>query len=283
MTAALGTPPVMDLSISLRGKVAFVTGGFRGIGRECVRSLLAHGSRVAFTFAEGHESQEEAAALVAESPDCLSAHPLDLKSLSSIQSSMEAAMKKWGRIDILVNNAAVGSATVKAFAPDASTQDSALLAINADGALKVCQTFLALMGNDVSESPLKIINVSSVGGGVQVFPGFRLADGMSKAAVAFLTKQLAAELTHSKIDVFAICPGATQTKMFQASTLDSMNDGEREAFVHSLPKHRLIEPSEIASLMVFLASGYSTPLHGAVIDASMGLGVRPGMVTEKAH
>ena len=106
---------------------------------------------------------------------------------------------------------------------------------------------------------------------------------MSKAAVAFLTKQLAAQLTHSSIDVFAICPGATNTAMFQASTLNNMDARDQESFVQSLPKHRLIEPAEIASIMVFLASSYSTPLHGAVIDASMGLGVRPGILTERAH
>ena len=50
-----------------------------------------------------------------------------------------------------------------------------------------------------------------------------------------------------------------------------------------LPKGRLIAPEEIANLIVFLASEYSTPLHGAVIDASMGLGVRPGLITEHAH
>lgn len=155
--------------------------------------------------------------------------------------------------------------------------------INADGTLKVCQTFLTLMADDLKSSPLKIINLSSVGGGIQAFPGFRLSDGMSKAAVALLTRQLAAELTDTRVDVFAICPGATNTAMFQASTLNAMSDEQREAFTSGLPKGRLIAPEEIANLIVFLASEYSTPLHGAVIDASMGLGVRPGLITEHAH
>lgn len=155
--------------------------------------------------------------------------------------------------------------------------------INADGTLKVCQTFLALMAGCIKTDPLKIINLSSVGGGIQAFPGFRLSDGMSKAAVALLTRQLAAELTDSRVDVFAICPGATNTAMFQASTLNAMTPEEREAFTTGLPKGRLIAPEEIANLIVFLASEYSTPLHGAVIDASMGLGVRPGLITEYAH
>ena len=158
-----------------------------------------------------------------------------------------------------------------------------MLTINADGTLKVCQTYLALMGHAVKRDPLKIINLSSVGGGIQPFPGFRLSDGMSKAAVAFLTRQLAAELTDTLVDVFAICPGATNTHMFQASTLNHLTSEERREFTTSLPKQRLIAPDEIANIIVFLASGYSTPLHGAVIDASMGLGVRPGLITERAH
>jgi NAD(P)-dependent dehydrogenase (short-subunit alcohol dehydrogenase family) len=278
---------ILDCQPSIRGKVAFVTGGLGGIGRACVQALVAHGARVAFTFADGHEPEATALELVASNPSHLSAHALDLRFNQSIKSSLDQALERWGQIDILLNNAAVGSATVSAYASDPAAQDSAMLLINADGTLKVCQAFLKLTRDQardqVSESSRKIINISSVGGGLQAFPGFHLSDGMSKAAVAFLTRQLAAELTDSRIDVFAICPGATNTRMFQESTLNPMTPAQRESFIRSMPKRRLIEPEEIANLVVFLASAYSTPLHGAVIDASMGLGVRPGLITERAH
>lgn len=103
---------------------------------------------------------------------------------------------------------------------------------------------------------------------------------MSKAAVSFLTRQLAAENVHSNIDVFAIAPGATNTGMFQASTLNKMSEKEKGEFILNLPKARLIEPEEIADLVIFLAAKASTYLHGAVIDASMGLGSRPGLISE---
>jgi NAD(P)-dependent dehydrogenase (short-subunit alcohol dehydrogenase family) len=274
---------ILDCRPSIAGRTAFVTGGLGGIGRACVAALLAHGARVAFTYAEGREHAEAAQHVAADAPDRLSAHPLDLRDHASIQRALGEAHERWGRLDILINNAAVGSATVASYADDAPAQDSAMLAINADGALKVCQAFLALAGDTLSAEPRKIINLSSVGGGVQVFPGFRLSDGMSKAAVAFMTRQLAAELVATRVDVFAICPGATNTPMFQASTLRHMSPAEQEAFAAALPKGRLIDPSEIASIIIFLSSSYSTPLHGAVIDASMGLGVRPGLITERAH
>ncbi|MEZ5732229.1 MAG: SDR family oxidoreductase [Paracoccaceae bacterium] len=87
---------------------------------------------------------------------------------------------------------------------------------------------------------------------------------------------------HDDIDVFAISPGAINTRMLQASTLDKLSEPERRAYVARLPKGRLIEPIEIATLILFLSSAYSTPLHGSVIDASMGLGVRPGLASEQA-
>jgi NAD(P)-dependent dehydrogenase (short-subunit alcohol dehydrogenase family) len=273
----------IDCRPSLTGKIALVTGGFSGIGRATVGRLLDHGASVAFTCSDGREPEADVRRLCLDAPERLSAHPLDLRSQASIEACVAGTMARWGRIDILVNNAAVGSATVAAFADTAPAQDTAMLLINADGTLKMSQAYLAAMRDKITDFPLKIISVSSVGGGVSVFPGFRLSDGMSKAAVAFMTRQLAAELTDTMIDVFAVCPGATNTNMFQASTLDPMSPADRAAFVKGLPKRRLIEPDEIADLIVFLASGYSTPLHGAVIDASMGLGVRPGIMTERAH
>jgi NAD(P)-dependent dehydrogenase (short-subunit alcohol dehydrogenase family) len=277
------SPRVLDCQPSLHGKIAFVTGGLGGIGRACVQSLLEHGARVAFTFAEGQESESAALEVVAENPENLSAHVLDLRYNASIQTCFQGVLESWGRVDILVNNAAVGSATVANYSSDQAGQDSAMFAINADGTLKVCQAFLESMQHRANDHALKIINISSVGGGIQTFRGFQISDGMSKAAVAFMTRQLAAELTDSMIDVFAICPGATNTAMFQASTLNPMNLERREEFIRSMPKGRLIEPEEIANIVVFLASGYSTPLHGAVIDASMGLGVRPGLITERDY
>ncbi len=226
----------LDCRDSLAGRVAFVTGGLGGIGRACVESLVAHGTLVAFTYAGGHDAADAVGELVATAPDQLSAHALDLRFDASIRRSLSEARDRWGAIDILINNAAVGTATVATYADSAAEQDSAMLAINADGTLKMCQAFVEINAARTVDGALKLINISSVGGGVAVFPGFRLSDGMSKAAVAFLTRQLAAELTDSMIDVFAVCPGATNTAMFQASTLKPMSQERREAFVASMPK-----------------------------------------------
>mgnify|MGYP002005533593 CR=1 FL=1 len=265
---------------SLKNKVALVTGGYGGIGYECVNQLIIHGARVIFTYVEGRKGESVAKKIVNKNPDNLLALPLDLRSYESISNCIDNALNYWGKLDILVNNAGVGSSTVNSFAESNQDQDTAMLAINADGTLKMCQKYIEVMNQNKSENILKIINLSSVGGGINIFPKFRLSDGMSKAAIAFLTKQLAAETIDKNIDVFAICPGATNTKMFQESTLSKMTDGQSKVFQSKLPKGRLIEPVEIAQIILFLASDYSTPLHGAVIDASMGLGVRPDIMSD---
>jgi NAD(P)-dependent dehydrogenase (short-subunit alcohol dehydrogenase family) len=70
--------------------------------------------------------------------------------------------------------------------------------------------------------------------------------------------------------------------MFRESTLDHLSPEEREAFISLLPRKRLIEPEEIAALILFLCSPATVVCRGALIDASLGLGVRPGLISEKS-
>ena len=248
----------------LSGRTVLVTGGTSGIGLACVERLAEYGAKVVATYLEGKEDPETI-----------------LQGLSKIGDSIKRCINnvidQRGNLDVLVNNAAVGSATVEGWSADIEEQDSLMLQINADGTLKMCRHYL-----DVTAGPgRKIINLSSVGGGISAFPGFRLSDGMSKAAVAFLSKQLAAEMVFEEVDVFAVCPGATDTPMFRASTLKKLSTSQEQQFFERLPKKRLIEASEIAALVHFLATPASTVLHGAVLDASMGLGVRPGLMSDR--
>jgi len=267
--------PELLAPYDLTERIALVTGGTSGIGRACVERLTAYGATVITTCVEGVEDPNKALGDF-DGLQRVTVQPLDLSKSASIHRCIEAVVTSHGRIDILVNNAAVGSATVAKWASDAETQDSRMLEINADGTLKISQKFLALP--DAPDK--KLINISSVGGGIATFPGFRLSDGMSKSAVAFMTQQLAAEAVHLNVDIFAICPGATNTPMCQASTLSKMSPDEQNDFFQHLPKGRLIEPEEIAGIVHFLAGPAARVLHGAVIDASMGLGVRPGLMSE---
>lgn len=260
--------------------VSIVTGGWRGIGRAICEHLLELGHHVAMTYVPGVEPLSEIQSWC-DATQRLSVHPLDLRETDSIRRCLAEIAEQHRGADVLVNNAGVGSATVAQFSDQPDMQDQLMLQINAAGTLAMCKGFLAMAAT--GPGPRKIVNLSSVGGGIATFPGFSLADGMSKAAIAHLTRQLAAETVQEAVDVFALCPGATDTEMFRQSTLDHLDAPSRAAFLAGLPKGRLIQPVEIARIVGILVSPVSGPLHGAVIDASMGLGVRPGLVAERRH
>ncbi len=245
-----------------------ITGGSGGIGQSLVKRFAYAGDAVYFSYCSNHSRALE---IEQELADC-SIHSLQFDQ-GEPESHRNLMNELPARIDVLINNAGLGSGTVETQTTDPREQDRKLFAVNGLGPLWLTQDVLPIMKQNQSG---KIIIISSVGGGITQFSGFRLADGMSKAAVSHMTRQLAADLVHTPIDVFAVCPGATDTQMFNSSTLSEMDTESRARFVEQLPKSRLIEPQEIAEICFFLAGPDSRCLHGAVIDASMGLGVNPG-------
>ncbi|MBO3749173.1 SDR family oxidoreductase [Streptosporangiaceae bacterium NEAU-GS5] len=254
-----------------------VTGGSRGIGRAIVSRFARAGDTVWFTY---HRGAAEARELIGELAGC--PRPRAFPFAQGDWDSHTALMERLpGPVDVLVNNAAVGSRTVEMYSgPEAYQRDLAMLRINALGPLWLIQAVAAGMER---RGGGKIVNICSVGGGITQFAGFAHSDGMSKAALAHLTRQLAAEWAHSPIDVFALCPGATDTPMFHASTLDGLGPGERAAVEAALPGGRLLSPGELAEIVFWLAGPHSAAMHGAVIDASLGLGSAPGLLSRKAE
>jgi NAD(P)-dependent dehydrogenase (short-subunit alcohol dehydrogenase family) len=249
-------------------RTVLVTGGSSGIGRAMVREFAGAGYDVWFTY---HTGEARAAQLVEEvGRDDVRAFRLALGDRDSHRALIEQLP---GPVDVLVNNAGLGSKTVERVARDAHEQDRALLMVNAVGALWLTRDLLPQM---LERGAGTIVLVSSVGGGVSQFPTMHPADGMSKAALAYLGKHLQAEYARQPIDVFTICPGATDTPMFEASSLAHLDAPARERLCASLPGRRLIDPAEIASLAVWLCTDEARVLRGAVLDASLGLGVRPG-------
>jgi len=259
-------------------KKVLVTGGTQGIGLATVKKILCQeGYEVHLTY---RSSAQKANELASEYPGRLFAHKLDQ---GDPQAVAEAAFLRDNNWYGIVFNAALGSATVKQYAqqdgdPLGYKNDLAMLTVNSLGPLWIYKMVIDNLLN--RQAPAKLVFVSSVGGGLAAFPKFTLSDGMSKCAVSFLARQLAAENVHTPIDVFSICPGATDTGMFQASTLNSMTPAERAAFEKAQAKNRLIDPDEIAYWIELLLRPESTVLHGANIDASMGLASRPGLQTE---
>ena len=253
-------------------KAVLITGGSSGIGASMVREFATAGYRVWFTYHTGRDRAEHV--IEDLGGETVEAYHLELGNRESHRELMERLP---GPVDVLVNNAGLGSKTVERVSLAVHEQDRALMLVNTVGPLWLVRDLLPAMK---ARGFGKVILVSSVGGGVTQFPGFHLADGMSKAALAYLGKHLQAQCVHDPIDVFTICPGATETPMFEMSTLAQLDTDARARFVKALPGGRLIDPKEIAKLAVWLCTEDARVLRGAVLDASMGLGVRPGIVTE---
>jgi NAD(P)-dependent dehydrogenase (short-subunit alcohol dehydrogenase family) len=249
-----------------------ITGGSSGVGRETVRCFARGGDTVWFTYLSGADRAKELVEELAAEGTQVSAFELSQGDWDSHE-RLFAALP--GPVDVLVNNAAVGSKTVEQYEPGPAHQRAAALhQINSVGPLWLAQRCLPSMAD---RGYGKIVNVSSVGGGIAALPYFDPADGMSKAALVHLTRQLAVQLVHSPVDVFAVCPGAVETAMLTASVLGRLSGSARAAFEARLPKGRLIKAREVADVIWWLCTDQARIMHGAVIDASMGLGLAPGL------
>jgi NAD(P)-dependent dehydrogenase (short-subunit alcohol dehydrogenase family) len=252
-------------------RTVIITGGSSGIGQAMVREFAHSGYMTWFTYHTGKDRAESLTSeLGAEDIQCFH---LDL---GNRKSHVDLVKNLPGPVDVLVNNAGLGSKTVDKVSREIHEQDEALMMVNAVGALWLTRDLLPSMeGRGFG----KIIMVSSVGGGVTQFPGMHPADGMSKAALAYLGKHLQAQYAGRPIDFFTICPGAVETPMFEASTLSRLDAEARKSLIAALPGGRLIAPEEIAKLAVWLCTEEARVLRGAVLDASLGLGVHPGSIT----
>lgn len=257
-------------------KKVLVTGGTQGVGLETVKMLVEQGYEVHLTYRRSAGVADE---LMEKYPGQVFGHKLDQGKIEEVEQADFLTENEWYGV---IFNAALGSGTVKDYAeqgdPLKAANDIALMTVNALGPLWIYKKMQPMLEKKTEKT--KLVFVSSVGGGIAAFPKFTLSDGMSKSAVAFMAKQLAAENTHTLIDVFCICPGAIETPMFYSSTLKGMSEEERKAFDAAQAKKRLIQPKEIAYWMCELMKDESTVLHGANIDATMGLGSRPGIQTE---
>ncbi|HRJ40300.1 MAG: SDR family NAD(P)-dependent oxidoreductase [Caldilineaceae bacterium] len=237
----------------LTGKVALITGASRGIGRAIALAYAGAGASVAVTA----RTAEQLDALVAEIEGfggTALAIPADLALETDIQRIAETTVQRFGRLDILVNNAAIIHPRI-----DLVDFDPALwrqvLDVNLTAVALLTKAVLPGM---IAQGSGKIINISSIGGrkGARGRSAYRV----TKAALISLTESVAAEVKRHGIDVNCICPGGVDT------------EGYREAF-HSRGRAdnpRLMESAEIANLAIFLASDASSAITGAAIDAFGG-------------
>ncbi len=245
----------------LDGKVAFVTGASRGIGEAIARRFAAEGARVVLA-ARDHEAIGRHAAELSAGGAGAMAVRCDVTDADSVRQAVAAAVGRWERLDVLVNNAGLGGMT-KLDDPDDARWD-AILATNLTAVFRVTRAaspHLARGG--------RVINLSSVLGRFGV-PGFA-AYCASKHGVIGLTRALALELAPRDITVNAICPGWVETEMARQGFehFGSVEAG-RAAAAAMAPLKRVLDPEEIAGLAAYLASDDARSVTGQAIVADGG-------------
>ncbi|MGH3998647.1 MAG: SDR family NAD(P)-dependent oxidoreductase, partial [Pseudonocardiaceae bacterium] len=158
-----------------------ITGGSSGIGQACVARFGDGGDRVWFTYRSGRERAGQIVADLSATGAQVEAFEFDQGDWASHQ---QLAANLPGPVDVLINNAAVGSRTIEQYvAGSDADRTAAFLHINSVGPLWLTQQLLPGM---IERGYGKVVNIASVGGGIAVFPGFHVADGMSKAALVYL-------------------------------------------------------------------------------------------------
>lgn len=247
------------MEISLKGKVALVTGASRGIGKAIAKSFVEAGAQVMLTSRK-EEALRAAASEMDGETDVFAANTGDL---DSGLACVEATMKRFGKIDILVNNAATNPYYGATMGVDSSRFDKTFQ-VNLKGPVFWSQ---AVWNASMNNRPGVILNIASVGG-IRAERGLGVYN-LTKAAIIHLTSQLACELGPTR--VVGIAPGLVKTSF--ASVLIE-NFGEQLAA--QLPTGRLGEPQDIANLALFLVSDLASWITGETYVIDGGAGVRSG-------
>jgi gluconate 5-dehydrogenase len=241
-------------------KVALVTGASRGIGREAALTLAAKGLAL-FLVAEGTTEEladAEAACRAGGAPDTASAI-FDLGEAGAAEEMVAAALERFGRIDVLVNNAAIRCR--KPFGDFTRADFTALMAVNLAAAFFASQAVLPAMR---AQGGGRIIHVASQAGRVASEGNALYA--CAKAALIQLTRNMAFELAKDGIQVNSVSPGPIATRY----NIESYGriPGRAEQMVSRIPAGRLGEPREIAEAIAFLATaeGGFIQGHDLVVD-----------------
>jgi 3-oxoacyl-[acyl-carrier protein] reductase len=244
----------------LTGKVAVVTGASKGIGAAIAKSLAAQGASVVVNYAHSKAGADTVvAAITAAGGKAVAVHG-DVSKAAEAQGIIEAAIKNYGRLDILVNNSGVYE-----FAPiETITEDQFHKAFNVNvlGLLLATQAAVKHLGEGAS-----IINIGSVVSRVTP-PNSAVYTG-TKGAVDAITGALSRELGPKKIRVNTINPGVVETEGTHSGGIIG-SDFEKAAIAQT-PLGRIGQPGDIASIAVFLASEDSAWLTGEQLLATGGL------------
>ena len=250
---------------SVRGKTAIVTGGSRGIGRMIAEGYVQNGVKTYITARKSGACIATAEQL-AEQGECI-AIPADLSTKDGRGAFIKQITERESKIDILVNNA--GAAWGAPFEDYPDDGYDKVMNINVKAIFALTRDLLPLLLQTAStENPSRVINIGSIDG-LRVSSTDNFAYGASKAAVHFLTKNLAVRMGPKGLNVNAIAPGP-----FESQMMDYMLKNYRAKIEAENPLGRIGNPADMAGLALFLASEASKYMTGQIIaiDGGRSLG-----------
>jgi NAD(P)-dependent dehydrogenase (short-subunit alcohol dehydrogenase family) len=246
----------------LDGKVALITGAARGIGLATAEALSEAGALVIIADLDGEAAAKSAQSLV-DNGRKAEGIKLDVTKSKDVDSVHEKVIAKHKRVDILVNNAGIA----KSFIPAETMNDETWLSVidvNLNGTFWCCRAFGRTM---LEQGGGAIVNVGSMSAEIVNYPQEQAQYNASKAGVHHLTRSLAAEWAPRKVRVNAVAPTYIETDLTRDVAMDPKI---REHWIGGTPMGRMGQPSEIASVILFLASDAASLMTGSIVVADGG-------------
>ncbi len=243
---------------NLQGRIALVTGASQGIGRACALALARQGAMVALA-ARNEAKLAEVAVEIEAGGGQAAAFALDVASEESIKNGAKAVLDKFGKVEILVNNAGITRDDLAMKMKRSDWDD--VISTNLTGAFLLTQALLRpLLKNRWG----RIINITSVVG--RTGQAGQANYAASKAGMIGMTKSLARELASRGITVNAVAPGYIETAMTHV-----LSEELRNSMLASIPLGRAGSDQDIASAVAFLASDAASYITGHVLDVNGGM------------
>ena len=243
---------------SLAGRAAFVTGAGQGLGAAIARGLAEAGARVVLTDIDAAAVEAAAAELRGDGHEAV-AMPLDVRDEGAFQLCFDAAVQRFGSIDVMVNNAARTPST-SLWDITAEEWDE-VLAVNLRGSFFGCR----IAGRHMRERGFgRIVNLGSIAG-QQASAATGVHYAASKAGLAALTRSFAQALAPHGVTVNLLAPAAVRSP-----ALGAMDPARQQALAAAIPLGRFGEPQEVAAAVVYLSSPAAAFMTGATLDLNGG-------------
>jgi 2-hydroxycyclohexanecarboxyl-CoA dehydrogenase len=242
----------------LAHKVAVVTGAGQGIGRAIAGKLAAEGATVVATDVNEATAKETAEALGGDAVGIRT----DVTSRESVDAMVAQVRDRFGRIDVLVNNA--GWDKAGPFVDSDPADWDRVIAINLYGVLNTSHAVLPVMVEQKSGS---VVNLASDAG--RVGSSGEAVYSAAKGGVIAFTKATAREMARHQVNANCVCPGPTDTALF--ASMGGDDPKLREALTRAIPFRRLADPTDLANAVAFLASDEAAYITGQTVSVSGGL------------